>query len=74
MDYDSLGTHMQDELGASDKLSARPIRVALASAATFAVGAAIPLLTVLVTPKVALIPVVLSTSILFLATLGGFGG
>ena len=45
----------------------------MASAATFAVGAAMPMLTVLVTPRAALIPVVIGTSILFLAILGGFG-
>jgi VIT1/CCC1 family predicted Fe2+/Mn2+ transporter len=45
----------------------------MASAGTFAVGAAMPMLTVLVTPRALLIPVVVATSILFLALLGGFG-
>jgi VIT1/CCC1 family predicted Fe2+/Mn2+ transporter len=73
MAHDALAAHARDELGISDTLSARPVQAALASAATFAVGAAMPLLTVLVTPKSALIPVVIGTSILLLALLGGFG-
>ena len=73
MAHDALGAHARDELGISDTLSARPIQAAFASAGTFAVGAAMPLLTVLVTPAGALIPVVTGTSILFLAVLGGFG-
>ena len=73
MAHDALGAHARDELGISDTLSARPIQAAFASAGTFAVGAAMPLLTVLVTPAGALIPVVIGTSILFLAVLGGFG-
>ena len=73
MAHDALTAHARDELGISDTLSARPVQAALASAGTFAVGAAMPLLTVLVTPKTALIPVVAGTSILFLAILGGFG-
>lgn len=73
MAHDALGAHARDELGISDALSARPIQAAFASAGTFAVGAAMPLITVLVTPTGALIPVVIGTSILFLALLGGFG-
>jgi len=73
MAHDALTAHARDELGISDTSTARPVQAALASAATFAVGAAMPLLTVLVTPAKALIPVVVATSILFLALLGGFG-
>ena len=73
MAHDALATHTRDELGISETLSARPVQAALASAGTFAVGAAMPILTVLVTPGAALIPVVVVTSILFLALLGGFG-
>ena len=73
MAHDALTAHARDELGISDTSTARPVQAALASAATFAVGAAMPLLTVLVTPTTALIPVVVGTSILFLALLGGFG-
>jgi VIT1/CCC1 family predicted Fe2+/Mn2+ transporter len=73
MAHDALGAHARDELGISDTLSARPVQAALASAGTFAVGAALPLLTVLGTPATALIPLVIGTSILFLALLGAFG-
>ena len=73
MAHDALSAHARDELGISDMTTARPVQAAFASAGTFAVGAAMPLLTVLVTPRVALIPVVIATSILFLALLGGFG-
>ena len=73
MAHDALAAHARDELGISETLSARPVQAALASAGTFAVGAAMPLVTVLVTPKTAMIPVVVGTSIVFLAILGGFG-
>jgi vacuolar iron transporter family protein len=70
--HDALAAHARDELGISDISTARPVQAAFASAATFAVGAAMPLFTVLVTPATALIPVVVTTSILFLAVLGAF--
>ncbi|MEX2288279.1 MAG: VIT family protein [Planctomycetaceae bacterium] len=73
MAHDALAAHARDELGISETLSARPVQAALASAGTFAVGAAMPLLAVLVTPRAAMIPVVVGTSIAFLALLGGFG-
>lgn len=73
MAHDALGAHARDELGISDLTTARPIQAAFASAATFAVGAALPILVVLLTPRVALIPVVIVSAILFLALLGGFG-
>lgn len=73
MAHDALTAHARDELGISDMTTARPIQAAFASAGTFAVGAAMPLLTVLITPRMALIPVVIVTSIMFLAILGGFG-
>ena len=73
MAHDALTAHGRDELGISDTTTARPVQAAFASAATFAVGAAMPLLTVLVTPTAALIPIVIATSIVFLALLGGFG-
>ncbi len=71
--HDALGAHAKDELGISEITSARPIQAALASAATFAIGAAIPLLTVLIVPGHLLIPLVIVTSIVLLALLGGFG-
>jgi len=73
MAHDALGAHARDELGISEITTARPIQAAFASAATFVVGAALPVVTVVVTPRVSLIPVVVGASILFLATLGGFG-
>jgi VIT1/CCC1 family predicted Fe2+/Mn2+ transporter len=73
MAHDALAAHARDELGISDFSTARPVQAAFASAGTFAVGAAMPLLTVLVSPRTALIPVVVVSSILFLALLGGFG-
>jgi VIT1/CCC1 family predicted Fe2+/Mn2+ transporter len=73
MAHDALTAHARDELGISDTLSAQPVQAALASAGTFAVGAAMPLLTALATPATALIPVVIGTSIVFLGLLGGFG-
>ncbi len=73
MAHDALTAHARDELGISDMSTAKPIQAAFASAGTFAVGAALPLVSVLVTPAALLIPVVIVTSILFLALLGGFG-
>jgi VIT1/CCC1 family predicted Fe2+/Mn2+ transporter len=51
MTRDALGAHARDELGISESLTARPVQAALASAGAFAVGAAMPLLTVLVAPE-----------------------
>lgn len=73
MAHDALSAHARDELGISDMSTARPIQAAFASAGTFAIGAALPLVAVLLTPQSSLIPVVIGTSILFLAFLGGFG-
>jgi VIT1/CCC1 family predicted Fe2+/Mn2+ transporter len=73
MAHDALTTHARDELGISEITTARPIQAALASAGTFAVGAAMPMLTVLAAPRGLLIPVVVGASILFLALLGAFG-
>jgi VIT1/CCC1 family predicted Fe2+/Mn2+ transporter len=70
MAHDALGAHARDELGISEALSARPVQAALASAASFAVGAALPLIVALVVPHSALMPSVAGTSLLFLATLG----
>jgi VIT1/CCC1 family predicted Fe2+/Mn2+ transporter len=69
--HDALGAHARDELGITDSLSARPVQAALASAATFAVGAAMPLLTVLIVSEATLIPCVAGSSLVFLAILGG---
>jgi vacuolar iron transporter family protein len=70
MKHDALGAHARDELGISDTVAARPIQAALTSAATFAVGAVLPLLIVLFAPVPDLIIVVSVASLLFLALLG----
>ena len=71
MAHDALGAHARDELGISAAFSARPIQAALASAGSFAVGAAMPLLVTGVAAPTHLIPLVSGTSLLFLALLGG---
>lgn len=69
--HDALGAHARDELGISALTTARPIQAALTSAATFAVGAALPMLAAFLTP-VSSIPIVVSVlSLGFLAILGG---
>ncbi len=73
MAKDALGAHARDELGISEVTTARPVQAALASAATFSVGAAAPLVLVLVSPSNALIPIVSVGSLLFLALLGAIG-
>ena len=73
MAKDALAAHARDELGISSISTARPVQAALASAATFSVGAAAPLVLVLVSPSSVLIPVVAVGSLLFLAILGAVG-
>lgn len=68
--HDALAAHARDELGISDMLSAKPIQAAFASAGTFAVGAAMPLLVVLLVPQSMLMWIVAASSLLFLAILG----
>ncbi len=70
MTHDALGAHARDELGISESQTARPVQAALTSAATFAVGAALPLLTVLVVPEARLVPIVSGIALIFLAALG----
>ena len=67
---DALATHARDELGISEAFSAQPIQAALASAASFAVGAALPLAVIAMGPAQNLIVWVSVTSLLFLAALG----
>lgn len=71
MAHDALSAHARDELGLTETHAARPIQAALASAATFAVGAALPLLMTLISPASILIPFVAGTCLVFLALLGG---
>jgi VIT1/CCC1 family predicted Fe2+/Mn2+ transporter len=73
MAKDALGAHARDELGISEISTARPIQAALTSAATFAVGASLPLLMVLITPSTLLVPAVSVASLAFLALLGAVG-
>ena len=71
MAHDALDAHARDELGISETIRARPLQAALASAASFAVGAGMPLLVTAVSPTAMLIPLVAGTSLVFLAVLGG---
>jgi VIT1/CCC1 family predicted Fe2+/Mn2+ transporter len=73
MAKDALGAHARDELGISEITTARPVQAALTSAATFAVGAAMPLAMVVVSPPGLLIPIVSVASLGFLALLGAVG-
>ena len=68
---DALANHARDELGIFGALRARPVQAAFASAGTFAVGAAMPLLTVTLSSDRYLIPMVSGASLIFLAILGG---
>jgi len=73
MAKDALGAHARDELGISEISTARPVQAALASAATFSLGAAAPLALVLVSPSNLTIPLVSLGSLVFLALLGMIG-
>ena len=70
MRQDALAAHARDELGLSATHRARPLQAALASALSFATGALLPLLMVLVSDPATLVPVVAGSSLLFLALLG----
>ena len=67
MAHDALGAHARDELGISVNTTARPIQAALASGATFSIGGALPLLTILVAPEKGAVPIVFGASLIFLA-------
>ena len=66
----ALAAHARDELGLTEELAARPLQAALASAATFAVGAGVPIVTILVVPASALVPAVAVVSSVCLVALG----
>jgi vacuolar iron transporter family protein len=70
MAHDALGAHARDELGISERQKARPLQAAIASAASFAVGAAMPLVVAAIVPQANLIVFVCAASLLFLALLG----
>jgi VIT1/CCC1 family predicted Fe2+/Mn2+ transporter len=69
----ALVAHARDELGISDTTAARPLQAAVTSAATFAVGAAMPLLMVVLAPAEWLVAAVSAASLVFLALLGAIG-
>ena len=71
MAHDALEAHARDELGITEALRARPLQAALASALSFAVGAALPLLVAVLAPASLDIALVFATSLIFLALLGG---
>ncbi len=71
---DPLRAHMRDELGLSEEYQARPLQAALASAATFAAGAILPVLTATVAPPAILSILVTAVSLLSLAGLGAVAG
>ena len=70
MAHDALGAHAREELGISEALSARPLQAAMASAASFAAGAAMPLAVVALAPEESLLPWTVVTNTAFLALLG----
>ena len=70
MKHDALGAHARDELGITEASTARPVQAAMASAASFAVGAALPLVMAVITPEKRISLVVAATSLVFLAVLG----
>ena len=71
MAHDAIGAHARDELGLANEAKAKPVQAALSSAASFAVGAALPLLVAVLLPEGALIWWIAGASLLFLALLGG---
>lgn len=72
MAHDALAAHARDELGLSTQFAARPIQAALASAGSFATGAALPLAVTMISPQRLLIPFIAGTSVVSLGCLGGF--
>ena len=70
MAKDALGAHARDELGISINFIPHPVQAALASAATFSVGGALPLIIILIAPQSSLAPIVFGCTLIFLAGLG----
>ncbi len=73
MAKDALEAHARDELGLTASMKARPVQAAIASAASFTAGAALPLLMGVIAPAGWLVPLVAAASLLFLASLGAIG-
>ena len=67
---DALGAHARDELGMHEMVAARPIQAALSSAASFSIGAALPLMAAVLSPPELLTPIVAGVSLISLAILG----
>jgi VIT1/CCC1 family predicted Fe2+/Mn2+ transporter len=74
MAHDALGAHARDELGLSDKLTARPLQAAFSSAGTFTVGAIVPMLAAILPSQTPVIPIVCGASLVCLAALGAIAG
>jgi VIT1/CCC1 family predicted Fe2+/Mn2+ transporter len=70
MAHDALGAHARDELGITEHSAAKPLQASMASAASFAAGAALPLLVVILSPLSALIPATVGASLIGLVILG----
>lgn len=70
MAHDALGSHARDELGISEALTAKPLQAALASAASFVVGAALPLTVIFIVPAQSVVPWICGMSLVFLGGLG----
>ncbi|MHB8508020.1 MAG: VIT1/CCC1 transporter family protein [Candidatus Dormibacteria bacterium] len=70
---DALAAHARDELGLDQTMLARPVQAALSSAASFTIGALLPILAMLVAPRTVLIPAVIATALLALVLLGVAG-
>jgi len=73
MQVDPLGAHLRDELGLNQQTRARPVQAALVSAASFAVGAALPLLALLLAPPAGRIAAIAASALALLALLGVLG-
>ena len=73
MERDALGTHARDELGISEVTVARPIQAAVTSALTFSAGAGLPLAAVVFSPVAQIVPIVVASSLVYLAVLGALG-
>jgi VIT1/CCC1 family predicted Fe2+/Mn2+ transporter len=71
MAHDALGAHARDEIGLSETLTARPLQAAISSAATFAAGALLPILTVMLPRSTLFVPLISGASLVALAALGG---
>jgi VIT1/CCC1 family predicted Fe2+/Mn2+ transporter len=71
MAHDALGAHARDELGISEVTAARPLQAAMASAGSFAVGAALPAIVAAVAPDSVLLPAIVVSALVSLAFLGG---